>query len=347
MRETRLATALSAEPLPSEGTVLVLGAAGDADLAGMPADRLRVVQGFRPDHDALAARGLRVMPEPEGQDHAAAVVFLPRSRAEGRDRVAQAMARCRPGAPVWIDGQKTDGIDTMLRDLRARLPVPDPLAQAHGKCVRIAADPAALADWQADDLIPAPGFVTRPGVFSAEAVDAGSALLAGALPVEMKGRVVDLGAGWGWLAAQVLARPGVTQLDLIEADHTALACARSNIDDPRAAFHWADATRLTAGEPYQAVVCNPPFHTGRATDPTLGQAFIAAAARILSGSGTLWLVANRQLPYEAALAASFREVEPLAVSGGFKLFRAAQPQSRRPRPAAPAAPQRATSRGRR
>ena len=122
------------------------------------------------------------------------------------------MALVRPGGPVWVDGAKTDGIDSMLRDLRAHLPVGETLAKAHGKIARLSAGPGLPEGWAATDLHPAPGFVTRPGVFSAETVDRGSALLAAALPPKLPARVAHLGAGWGWLSVQVLARGGVAAL---------------------------------------------------------------------------------------------------------------------------------------
>lgn len=349
MKISRLSTLLDDAPdlLPAEGTVLVLGPRAGSDLSALPVDRVRAVQGFRPDHDALAAQGYKVTAEPAGNDHAAALVILPRSRAEGRAMVAEAAARVRPGAPVWIDGQKTDGIDTMLRDLRGRAEVAGSLVKAHGRIFAFAGgDAAPFADWQAQPLTPAEGFRTMPGVFSAEAVDRGSLLLAAALPADLKGRVADLGAGWGWLAAQVLARPGVKSVDLVEADHLALACARANVTDPRAIFHWLDATQFKPERVCDVVVMNPPFHQGRAADPSLGASFIAAAARVLSPAGVLWMVANRHLPYEAALTAAFREVQELPGDGGFKLFRASHPQ-RAPAPGSVASPHRGTARRRR
>lgn len=344
MKTSRLSTLLDDTPdlLPQAGTVLVLGPRAGSDLSALPVERVRAVQGFRPDHDALAAQGYKVAPVAEGSDHAAALVILPRSRAEGRAMVAEAAARVRPGAPVWIDGQKTDGIDTMLRDIRGRAEVPGSLAKAHGRIFGFAGGEAArFADWQAQPLAPAEGFRTYPGVFSAEAVDRGSLLLAAALPADLKGRVADLGAGWGWLAAQVLARPGVKSVDLVEADHLALACARANVTDPRATFHWADATQFRPERLCDVVVMNPPFHQGRAADPSLGAAFIAAAARVLSPQGVLWMVANRHLPYETALTGAFRDVEELPGDGGFKLFRASHPQ-RAPAPGSTRSPHRGT-----
>lgn len=319
------------------GRIAIFGADAATELPDLPVGAsLHLIAPFRPDYDAFVARGLDAAPEAEGR-YAAAFVILPRARDAGRAALAEAMARVAPGGPVWVDGAKTDGIDTMLRELRGLTEVGEALAKAHGKIAQLVAAPQALpTDWVAADLHPAPGFVTRPGVFSADGVDRGSALLAQALPVKLPGRVADLGAGWGWLSAQALARTGIEQIDLIEADYQALACARRNVTDPRARFHWADATRLTPEARYGAVLMNPPFHQGRAADPALGAAFIAAAARLLSLSGALYMVANRHLPYEGVLAAAFREVEEIGGDGGFKLIRAAKPDTRPRTAAAPA-----------
>jgi 16S rRNA (guanine1207-N2)-methyltransferase len=325
MSASRLTLALDGA-VPASGDVLVAGARAGDDLSALPPERVLIVQGVRPDHDAWAARGYRVAPDFAAlSEAAAAVVFLPRARAAARDAVAAVAAHVAPGGPIWIDGQKTDGIDTMLKDIRTRAPVSPPIAKAHGKIFRFHRPvDDVFADWRATDLSPAPGFVTRPGVFSAEAVDRGSALLAATLPARLGRRVADFGAGWGWLSAQILARAEIETLDLVEADHLALACARRNITDPRAHFHWADATRFRPAALYDAIVTNPPFHTGRAAEPALGLAFIAAAADRLSPSATLWLVANRHLPYEAALSQRFREVEEVGGDNGFKVLRAAR-----------------------
>lgn len=338
MTRSRLAIALSAEgALPPAGRIAVLAPPAGTDLSMLPKDRLAVVQGFRPDHDAFAAAGFAVTPAPEG-DHAAGIAFLPRARARARAWLAEVLDHVSPGGPVWIDGQKTDGIDTMLKDLRARLPVGEVIAKAHGKIFAIHAPGAGadnpLADWRATPTEVAPGFVTLPGVFSADAPDPGSQALAAALPEALSGRIADLGAGWGWLAAEVLKRPGVTHLDLIEADHAALDCARRNVVDPRAQFLWADVTRHRPAVPYDAVVCNPPFHTGRAADPALGAAFIRAAAAMLAPSGQLWLVANRHLPYLPVLEAAFRDLGEIGGSGSYRLIRASHPRATPSRPAA-------------
>lgn len=326
MRAARLILALEsgALVLPSGGPVAVFQPAAGDDVSALGRARVRVITGFRPDHDAFAAEGYEVAVAPEGS-YAAALVCLPRARAEARALIAAAVAHLAPGAPLAVDGQKTDGIDAALRELRGRAAVGESVAKAHGKLAVLAAPGAeAFADWAAAPAVLPGGFRTLPGVFSADAVDPGSALLAAALPAKLPRRVADLGAGWGYLARAVLERQGVEEVHLVEAEADALACARANVTDPRARFHWADATRAKLG-PVDAVVMNPPFHNGRAAEPGLGVAFIRAAAAMLTASGVLWMVANRHLPYEAALRETFKEVEDIGGDGRFRLTRAARP----------------------
>lgn len=311
-------------PEGAEGEVLILGADGQADLSVFDPDRTRIVQRLAPDHAALTARGWQVSAHSDGTAARTVIVIAPRARAETRARLADAAAHLAPGGVIWVDGQKEDGIESLLRELRGLTAVDAPISKAHGKIFRLPDAAGDIpADWTDQDVEIAPGFVTRAGVFSADGIDPGSALLAAALPDRLPARIVDLGAGWGWLSAQILARPGVETLHLVEADAIALNCARANVADPRAQFHWADATRFSLPEPVNAVVMNPPFHAGRRKgDARIGIDFIAAAARLLTGSGRLWMVANRHLPYETALAQHFSRVEDIGGDSRFKLFSA-------------------------
>jgi 16S rRNA (guanine1207-N2)-methyltransferase len=326
---SRLSHALAGFDWP-DGRIAVFGPSAATDLSELPKDRVVVVQGFRPDHDAWAAAGLVVAPLLEGQA-AAGLVCLNRARAAARAAVADAVAHLPPGAPVWVDGQKTDGIDTMLKDLRAKVALGEVKSKAHGKIACFASPgPGVFDDWTGKPTHPAPGFTAPPGAFSADGIDPASAMLSAALPAKLPGRVADLGAGWGWLSAQVLGCTGVTELHLVEADHASLQAARANVADERARFHWADATAFRPDQRVDAVVMNPPFHVGRDADPALGAAFIRSAAQMLTLSGTLYMVANRHLPYEPVLAQVFREVSAIAGDGRFKVLRAARPLVRRP-----------------
>jgi 16S rRNA (guanine1207-N2)-methyltransferase len=315
MPASRLSTALSDGlfDLP-EGAISVIRPAATYDVSGLPRDRVSVVHGFYPDAVAWQHAGFplhRNLPQCE-----TAIVVVPRAKALARAMVADA---CEKARFVIVDGQKTDGTDSLFKDCRKRLGDLPSLTKAHGRLFWFPASDA-FVDWAA----PAPtrgreGFVTTAGVFSDGEIDAGSAFLVENLPQKLPSRMADLGAGWGYLSHCVLQRDGVASVDLIEAEALSLDCARLNVTDPRASFHWADATQFTAPA-YDGIVMNPPFHTGRTADPSLGRSFITAAARLLSPNGKLWMVANRHLPYEPTLNASFRSVDTLATNGAFKVF---------------------------
>jgi 16S rRNA (guanine1207-N2)-methyltransferase len=308
--------------LPQEGSIAIYRPREGDDFSALSIGRIEIVSGFRPDVDWFSARGYKIG---GGPPYAGAVVCLPRAKDAARALISRAMVEVVPGGPVAIDGQKTDGIDAVLRDCRAiGLEITPPLSKAHGKIFVLRAG-ADLTGWEAQPRLIEGGFQTVPGVFSADGPDRGSALLAAALPAKLPLRIVDLGAGWGYLSRAILSREGVAELDLVEAERDALDCARANVPDPRARFHWADARGFRPERPAHAVVMNPPFHTARDADPALGVAFLRAAAGMLVPDGTLWLVANRHLPYDRSLAMLFRQVEDIGGDAAFRLTRASHP----------------------
>ena len=323
MRGSRIALALAsgAWVLPERGDIAVFGPRHGDDLSALPRARVVVLSGFRPDHDHFAALGYRTALS--GQC-ATALVCLPRAKAAAHAMLAEATLALSPGAVLAIDGQKTDGIEAVLKDCRALgLALGEALAKAHGRIATCPAD-ARLLGWAAEDRVVA-GFMTRPGVFSADGPDPGSVLLAETLPRDLPARVGDLGAGWGYLSRAILERPGVQHLDVVEAERVALDCAARNLGDPRVALHWADARDFRPARPWGAVVMNPPFHTGRDADPALGLAFVRAAHKGLAPDGVLWMVANRHLPYEPVLRDLFRMVEEKAGNGAYRVMRAGYP----------------------
>ncbi|GAA6163532.1 methyltransferase [Pelagimonas sp. KU-00592-HH] len=309
--------------LPEAGEIAVFAPRAGFDLSALPRERCRVIQPLRPDYEAYERAGYACDVAENGR-YAAALVCLPRAKKQAHDLIARAVA-CAD--VVIVDGQKTDGSDSILKECRKRAEVAGVVAKAHGKLFWFSG--GDFADWAAPEWQEVDGFLTRAGVFSADGIDPASKMLAAALPAKLGRNVADLGAGWGYLSRDILSRESVETLYLVEADHVALDCARKNVEDARAAFHWADVTRWEARARMDSVVMNPPFHTGRSAEPALGVAFIEAAARMLAPSGQLWMVANRHLPYETALNAAFGQVEEIAGDGRFKVLHASRPSRAR------------------
>ena len=310
MKYSRLHTAL-AEGLILHGTLHIVRPPVGYDLAGLR--DVTIESTFYPDHQYWNATGLIG----DGAKRTATLVVLPRSKMLARQTIIAAIAA---GGTVIIDGQKTDGVESVYKDIRKIAAIHGVIAKGHGRLFWFEAGKAPA--W--DVTVKSPdGYQTAAGVFSEAKIDAGSALLATHL-VDLKGDVTDLGAGWGYLSREILAHDGVTSLDMVEAEKTALECAVVNTNDARATAIWADA--LDHRGAYDMVVSNPPFHTTRDGNPDLGRGFIATAARILKPRGQRLMVANRHLPYEAELDAKFGLVEELPGSGAFKIIRASRPK---------------------
>jgi 16S rRNA (guanine1207-N2)-methyltransferase len=323
---------------PEDGRVLFLRARDGFRLRELARPGWLCVQGFKPFAEALQRSGLNVGEVATDERFPLVLVLPPRQRDEMRALFAQALQHVAPGGVVLACVPNAEGAKSAEGDLM-RLAGPLRSVSKH-KCRVFWTKPGAPVDvavrdeWLALDAPReiAPGLVSRPGLFAWNRIDAASALLAEHLPDDLHGRVADLGAGYGYLSTQVVARcPRVTALDLYEAEARALEPARVNLAKAVAdcgreiavATHWHDVTR---GLPqrYDAIVSNPPFHQGRADLPDLGRAFIGAAADALLPHGRLWLVANRHLPYEATLAERFGIVREVTVQAGFKIIEASE-----------------------
>ena len=309
--------------LPEAGRIAVFHPRADQDLSDLPKELVQIIQPFYPDFVAFQATGYACVQVPDESRFSASLVCLPRAKALAKALIATALDLT--DGPVVIDGVKTDGIDSLYKDLRKRINVSGPISKAHGKLFWMSGGSEQIADWKQGNLQNAGEFVTAPGIFSADSIDPASQLLAESLPEYLGKHIADLGAGWGYLAARLLPMDGVKSLDLIEADYIALTCARSNVTDPRARFHWDDALHWVPENRIDTVVMNPPFHSGRTSDPEIGRNFIRAAARMLTPSGNLWMVANRHLAYETTLNECFAHVEERPGDNKFKILHASRP----------------------
>ncbi len=322
--------------LPQTGEIAVFRAQTDFNYDVLPANRRRFFNSFKPQHDGLQVQGPAAPDVPKEGQFGASLVHITRSKQETLGLIAKALLATEAGGLVIVDGNRTDGIDSIHKHCKSHLPPDGSLAKHHGRIFWIRR-PVVLPDpvlaWR-DDLNLArnkDGFFSAPGMFSPARADPGSLLLAAHFDTRIAGDVADLGAGWGWLSAAALkTAPDIRRIDLFEAEKTALEAARQNIADPRATFHWADVVQMDTDPRYDAILCNPPFHQGRAATPSLGLSFIETAARLLKPKGTLWLVANRQLPYEATLDARFAHIQTLEETHHFKAILAARPKSSRP-----------------
>jgi 16S rRNA (guanine1207-N2)-methyltransferase len=279
--------------------------------------------------------GHAAAPWPPAGPFDAALVRLPKARDEQRMSVHASLGVLARGGRLILYGGNDEGIRPAARMLEEVCGGATALAsRGHGR-VLAAVRPertdmlqGSLAAWRTVMPLALAGvvraWVTYPGLFAAGRLDAGTALLAGALPPLLPGaRVLDYGCGAGAIGAAALAAEPRVALDMLDSDAVALEAVRENVPAARRILgaRVADA----GGARYQAILSNPPLHAGLAEDHALLEQLIADAPAALVPGGVLQLVVQRRVPLDRLLARHFARAEVVAETGRYRVWRAASP----------------------
>jgi len=325
----------AAPELLEAGRALVIRPQAHAVWSRFDSDRLDCVQSDKTHADALTRQGLRTQTGiDETKSYELAIVMADKHREENLFFLAKAaQALADDGVLVAVCANET-GAATLQKRFDLLMGASESFSKR--KCrvfwSRKGAhlDETVLSEWlELGDLrlVPELDLYSRPGLFSWNRIDDGSALLAEHLPASLPGVGADLGAGFGWLSREILRRAAdVRALHLYEVERRALDAAQRNLapfaDKVDLEYHWRDVSAGLPARVFDWIVMNPPFHAGKQADAGLGQAFIRAAATGLKHGGVLYMVANRRLPYERVLTECFSRFDVLADDQGFKALRA-------------------------
>jgi 16S rRNA (guanine1207-N2)-methyltransferase len=282
-------------------------------------------QAFRPEYIRLEKAGYMADPDLNAQSRfSGAMILLGRVRAENERAFQRACDQLHPGSPIVVCGTKTCGVHSFRKWVGNEHVIADSLSKHH-----------AIGFW----TFPKEGDSAKVdteaigNLFSGGKPDRGSMLLAAAFDERIRGKVADLGAGWGYLARELVTKSTrIESIDLYEADWHSLEHARRILPPAVAnraidiSCHWIDVLQEFQKKPFDWVVMNPPFHHGlvgpRSANADIGKAFIRTAASTLMQGGRLLMVANRALPYEAVLGQVFRKITRIAEADGYKVIEA-------------------------
>ncbi len=276
-----------------------------------------------------------------------ALILGTSSRQENYVNFKRALESVRPGGWMVFSIANSLGANSFERQMAQVLPLGAQMSKFHCRtfAVQVPAEATpklrqALNEWGQSypyRLSPASGLLTRPGIFSWNKLDGGSALLGQYLrdKAELKGVGADFGSANGYLSKVVLesasAQKGeINRLDLFEDEYLALAAAKELLKPMapkglRLGFNWADVLVDVPREQYDWIIMNPPFHQGQTRVLNLGQEFVASASRSLTWRGTLYAVVNRTLPYEETLVQYFSSYQKVAENNSFKVLVATKP----------------------
>ena len=294
-------------------------------------EQLDCQQSFKPYANELKRTGFSLLSSIE-KAYPIVLVLPPPQRDEARALFVRALQHVDEDGVVVISMENCEGAKSGEKDLREL--APNVQSASKNKCRIFWANKKNLNEtlmqaWamlDAPRLIDTTGFISRPGIFAWNRIDDASRLLTEHLPKDLSGSGADLGAGFGYLTHTVLTQcENIKSMDVFEAEARALECAKLNLASfektCRINYHWHDVAEGVQGA-YDFVISNPPFHQGHDELPTLGQAFIASAAKALKPGGRFYMVANRHLPYEVTLKNHFSNFNVLATKNGFKVFEA-------------------------
>ena len=140
-------------------------------------------------------------------------------------------------------------------------------------------------------------------------------------------RILDIGTGTGLLALIAAQRGPTAQIDAVEIDDASAGQAAENCSASpwadRLRVHRMDARRMSATEPYDLIICNPPYYAGYSAspDPRIGLAkhsdellfpqLVAIVGRLLAPAGRFAVIIPLNREQEFIREAARIELAPV------------------------------------
>jgi 16S rRNA G1207 methylase RsmC len=170
---------------------------------------------------------------------------------------------------------------------------------------------------------------TAAGVFSADRLDAGTAVLLRKAPppgTETTGTLLDLGCGYGAITAVLASRAPHARVYAVDVNTRALDLVRENADALGIAGRVVAATpdEVPAGTRFAQIWSNPPIRVGKEELHGLLRRWLPR----LEPDGTAWLVVARHLggdSLQAWLTAQGWPAERHASQKGYRVLRVRNP----------------------
>ncbi len=257
------------------------------------------------------------------------LIFMPKSKAHLTMMVNMAAALAGNSCRVHVVGENKGGIKSAGKLLSPLGDVSKVDSARH--CSWLTCDinnaPAefSIDDWSAVDTYTFNNHEWRvcslPGVFSHRELDPGTAMLLSKLPATLAGKVLDFACGAGVIASYLQTLGCKASFELLDVSALALWCSAQTLTLNNAQGMIIGADTLQGVDTrYKAIVTNPPFHTGVKTDYRITREFISFAQQHLLSPGSLYLVANRFLPYAELLEEQFSQPAMLAQDNRFSVY---------------------------
>lgn len=169
------------------------------------------------------------------------------------------------------------------------------------------------------------GVLQHAGVFSQHRLDPGTALLLQHFPsIQPNAHIIDLGCGSGVLGLRALLAQVDCRVTFIDDSYVAITSAQSNCDthfpNSRSVFLHHDSLSAQNLPTADLILCNPPFHSGRAIVTSTAESMFKQSTTVLRKGGRIYVVGNRHLQYSKRLHRLFGHHQVVAQNAQFQVI---------------------------
>lgn len=257
------------------------------------------------------------------------VIYMPKSKSHTQMLLAMAACMLTLDGRLYLVGENKGGIKSASKLLEHYGPVQKIDSARHCSllCCQVTAQVPLFEPkkWLKSDQYDLNGhqweISSLPGVFSHGELDAGTRLLLEKLPSSFRGRVLDFACGAGVIGTFVISQFPNVQLTLSDVSALALYCTALSLDDNERIANLVAADGLDGIEgKFDTVITNPPFHTGVKTNYSITEDFIRRCPSMMTNGASLYLVANRFLPYPGLLSEAFSDFHTVAQDNKFSVY---------------------------
>lgn len=160
------------------------------------------------------------------------------------------------------------------------------------------------------------------GVFSGQHIDYATQFLLKNIELKKSDKLIlDLGAGNGVIAKEILIKNPKSEIHLMDDSYLAVESAKLNVEGKNIHHHYDNDLSTFDDESLDLIVTNPPFHFEYEINIQVPIELFRQCHRSLKYGGSLQLVANKHLNYKTHLAPMFATVEVLAEDDKFVVYR--------------------------
>ncbi len=184
--------------------------------------------------------------------------------------------------------------------------------------------PTEVSFLPADSSLEKP-FVHHSNLFARDKIDIGTRFLLEHIPQGEFRHILDLGCGNGVIGiAAKLVNPQA-QIHFCDESAMAIQSAKTNYAayfSDEAVFTWTNCFEPQAPgshEPFDLVICNPPFHQGTTVADHIAWKMFTDSHRVLAPGGVLRVIGNAGLHHPATLKRIFGDSEVVAKNPKFTI----------------------------